>query len=81
MMFVEEYDELSKDDGKRGNLRYDIGYTSMNQRDDSVVRWMNFPLRLQVKAKGLGNDETLEHTLFKAGCIVMRVSDEIQKQK
>ena len=53
----------------------------MNQRDDSVVRGMNFPLRLQVKAKGVGNDETLEHTLFKAGCIVMTVLDEIQKQK
>ena len=80
-MFIEEYDELSKDDGKQGNLRYDIGYTSMNQRDDSVVRGMNFPLCLRSKAKRVGNDETLEHTLFKAGCIVMRVSDEIQKLK
>jgi len=78
---VNDYDKLAQDDGKRGNLRYDIGYTSMNQKDSSVVPGMNFPLRLKVKAKGVGNDEMLEQTLFKAGCFVMQVSDVIQKQK
>jgi len=67
-MFVNDYEELMFTGGKRGNLRYDAGYTAMNQTDTSFIPRMNLPHRListKVMA-GLGQDESFELTLFKS---------------
>ena len=53
----------------------------MNQTDTSVIPGMNLPHRListKVMA-GLGQDETLELTLFKSGVNIMRISDHVQE--
>ena len=78
-MFVDEYKGMSGD--VRGNLRYDIGYTAVNQTDASVVKGMFFPKQLKVcsLSKGFEDDLTLEHSLFRYGCYVKMMADEIQK--
>ena len=57
-MFIDEYPDLATDGGKRGNLRWDIGYTASNQTDARVVDGMNFPKRLVPNGgkEGIGND-------------------------
>ena len=42
-MFIEDYECLMLSGGKRGNLRYDAGYTAMNQTNSSVIPGMNLP--------------------------------------
>ena len=80
-MFDDDYKELMFTGGKKGNLRYDAGYTAMNQTDSSVIPGMNLPHRListKVMA-GLGQDETFELTLFKPGVNIMRILDHVQE--
>ena len=80
-MFVDDYEELMFTGGKRGNLRYNVGYTVMNQTDTLVIPGMNLPHRListKVMA-GLGQDETFELTLFKSGVNIMRILDHVQE--
>jgi hypothetical protein len=77
-MFVDEYEGLCGD--VRGNLRYDIGYTAVNQTDASIVKGMFFPKRLVPcsKKSGMEDDLTMEHSLFRYGCYVKMMADEIQ---
>ena len=67
-IFVDEYKGVGGD--VRGNLRYDIGYTVVNQTDASVVKGMFFSNHLKgcSMLRGLEDDLTLEHSLFKYGC-------------
>ena len=67
--------------GKRGNLKYNAGYTAMNQTDSSVIPGMNLPHRLvSTKAMaGLGRDKMFEHTLFKSPINIMKISDGVQE--
>ena len=44
-MFVDDYKGMGGD--ARGNLRYDIGYTAVNQTDVSVVKGVFFSKRLK----------------------------------
>ena len=76
-MFVDEYEDIGND--IRGNLRYDIGYTAVNQTDEKVVDGMFFPKRLTKcsKIQGIGRYETMEKALFAYGCGVMRMADEV----
>ena len=78
-MFIHDYCAEGNRADKRGNLRYDAGYTGMNQTDKGVVPGMNFPCRLigPSRQAGIGDDTTFEHTLYKAGCLVMKLSDSI----
>jgi hypothetical protein len=78
-MFIHDYSAEGNRADKRGNLRYDAGYTGMNQTDRGVVPGMNFPCRLigPSRQAGIGDDATFEHTLYKAGCLVMKLSDSI----
>ena len=79
-MFVDEYNELTGD--TRGNLRYDIGYTAVNQTDPSIVKGMFFPKRLTkcAESRGLQKDDiTFEHSLFKCGCGVMKIAEEVNR--
>ena len=76
-MFVEDYDGVGSD--VRGNLRHDIGYTAVNQTDPAVVPGMFFPRRLKSCSKKPGiqeGDSTLEESLFKYACEVMRMADQ-----
>ena len=62
-MFVDDYKDLMFSGGKRGNLRYDAGYTAINQTDSSAIPGMNLPHRListKVMAR-LDTDKTFEH--------------------
>ena len=64
----------------RGNLRYDIGYTGVNSTNSApVVEGMFFPQRFKKcsKKKGLCSNETLEQSLFKNGCTVIIMSQEV----
>ena len=62
---------------KRGNLRHDAGYTGANQTDASVVTGMYFPRRMVGPSRrgGVCGDATMDHTLFKSGCSVMKMAD------
>jgi len=80
-MFINNYEDLMFSGGKRGNLRYDAGYTAMNQTDTSVIPGMNLLHRL-ISTKvvaGLGTDKTFELTLFKSGVNIMRILDCVQE--
>ena len=76
-MFVDDYKGKSGD--HRGNLRYDIGYTAVNQTDASVVKGMFFPKRLKgcSTSRGFDGDLTFEHSLFRFGCYLKMMSDEV----
>ena len=78
-MFVDDYKGMGGD--ARGNLRYDIGYTAVNQTDASVVKGMFYPKRLKScsLSRGFEDDLTLEHSLFRYGCYVKMMAGEIQK--
>ena len=58
-MFVDDYTGMTGD--TRGNLRYDIGYTAVNQTDASVVMGMFFPKRLKGCSLSRGFDGDLKH--------------------
>ena len=76
-MFVDDYDGVGSD--VRGNLRRDIGFTAVNQTDPTVVPGMFFPRRLTPCSKMRGieeGDSSLEESLFKYACEVMRMADE-----
>ena len=77
-LFVDDYN--GKNGDVRGNLRYDIGYTAVNQTDASVVKGMFFPKRLKgcTRSAGFDGDLTLEHSLFRYGCYVKMMADVIQ---
>lgn len=77
-MFEQDYKSLSGDKSTRGNLRYDAGYSGVNQTDSTVQPGMFFPKTMKLDSKGLGKDKSLQHSLFKAGANLMKLSDTIQ---
>ena len=80
-LFVDDYKGMTGD--IRGNLRYDIGYTAVNQTDASVVKGMLFPKRLKgcSRSAGFDGDLTLEHSLLRYGCYVKMMADEIRNDR
>ena len=74
-LFIRGYEGLTTD--KRGNLRHDAGYTASNQTDATVISGMHFPCRMVGPSRqcGVGEDTTMELTLFKSGCSVMKMAD------
>ena len=70
-MFVDEYEGIGKD--IRGNLRYDIGYTAVNQTDEKMVHGMFFLKHLTkcLKTQGIcGYENTGESSLCSLPMVV-----------
>ena len=70
---------MATHDEKRQNLRVDIGFSPRNSTDGNTVEGLHLPKRrkLSQKDQGTYGDTTYEHSMFKMGRAVMKLSDAV----
>ena len=78
-MFIDE-DDADMKDNRRGNKRWDAGFTGLNSTDNTLVPGMNVPGRILTQRgnKGRNESETREQTMFEMGCTVMAIADTVR---
>lgn len=67
----------------RNTFRFDIGYSSQNQRNSNCIKGMNvaaFGVSLD-DTKGINNDHSMTISLLKHGSLLNRMLDEVCREK
>lgn len=75
--------KCGKSSDARANLRLDIGLSGRNSRDGEAIPGMNVPARIVAPhrhVEGHDGDKNQEVSVYKAGCIVLAISDYVGKQ-